>query len=573
MRNSLLIAFVFIKASSLFAKTDSSSYYFVYFKDKDNILQTLDKPWEYLSVKAIDRRQKFGIGFDQSDLPVNPNYIGSISIHKNIKVINRSKWMNGIEIKVDHDYYLEEIRNLPFIDKIQFLGRIKNQAPSAIKPIDDKYYQKADSLGLLKAHYRNIGFSEKDYKRSFEQNQIIGIPYLHNYGFRGQKMLIAVFDAGFYEAYKVPGMEDLLKDDVLKLDLVDYDGSVWEDDSHGAKVLGFMKTFNPGNYIGTAPFADYALFRTEIGNQEYPVEEINWIFAAEYADSMGVDLISASVGYHAFDDPKLSHPFHELDGKTSLIAKAANIAHSKGIAIVCSSGNEGNGTWRKISTPGDASSVITIGACDMKGFYAPFSSIGYTADGRIKPDFSVPGYKVMVASPGGFYAGNGTSYSTPLFAGAFACLMSTRLYASPDSIRQFVRQASSHYNFADSFYGYGIPDLGLAYCMATGRGETDSTDEIWVKTPGIYHQDLNIYFKSKKDQKIRIIIKTDKGKKLKNTLTKTYRVEAGKWFHSDLAFQLVNGTIKKRKKKRQIKKLLIIIETDNGTYQRQFDLG
>lgn len=536
-------------------------------------MASLDKPWEFLSVRSIDRRQKFGIGFDETDLPVQSSYITAIGIRKNIKIINRSKWLNGIEVSVENDADIASINGLPFIKSIQFLGRIKNRAVAEPKTIEDVYLKKSDSLKALKNRYKTIGFSEQDYKRSYDQNQAIGIPYLHNYGFRGQNQLIAVFDAGFYEAFKVTGMEDLLDKSTVQLDLVDYDGSVWEDDAHGAKVLSFMKTFNPGNYIGTAPFAEYALFRTEIGSQEYPVEEINWVFAAEYADSMGVDVISASVGYHTFDDPGLSHSYNQLDGKTSIIAKAANLAHKKGIAVICSAGNEGNGSWKKISTPGDAPSVITIGACDNKGFYVSFSSIGPTYDGRIKPDFSVPGYKVMVASVNGFYAGNGTSYSTPIFAGAFACLMGAQKYASPDSLKSFVMQSASHYHFADTFYGYGIPDIGLAYCLATGRGESDSTEEIWIKSPGLLYQDLNIYFKSPVNQKIKITIKTDHKNKMKTLESETIKVEANRWFHSDLAFKLVNKGSTKRKKKKQIKKMTIIIETENGTYSRQFEFS
>lgn len=535
-------------------------------------MASIEKPWEFLSVRSIDRRQKFGIGFDESDLPVSDAYISAIGIRKHIKIINRSKWLNGIEVSVENDADLNSIVGLPFVKKLQFLGRIKNRPVINKTEITAEYYQKADSLKALKQRYKTIGFSEQDYKRSYEQNQAIGIPYLHNYGFRGQKQLIAVFDAGFYEAYKVQGMEDLLSPQTVIKDFVDYDGSVWEDDAHGAKVLSFMKTFNPGNYIGTAPFADYALFRTEIGWQEYPVEEIHWLFAAEYADSLGVDMISASVGYHTFDDSHLNHTYSQLDGQTSIIAIAANYAYKKGIAIVSSAGNEGNGNWKKISTPADASSVITIGACDSKGFYVAFSSVGPTADGRIKPDFSVPGYKVMVASPNGFYAGNGTSYSTPIFAGAFACFMGSLKYASPDSLRNFVIASASHKSKPDTLYGYGVPDLGLAYCIATGFGEQDSLEELWVK-PGIMFQDLNLYFKSHENQKIKVTIKTDKNNKMKTLESETYRVQSGKWFHCDLAFKLIQQGTSKRKKKRQIKKMTIIVETNHGTYTRQFEFS
>ncbi|MCC6817892.1 MAG: S8 family serine peptidase [Bacteroidia bacterium] len=573
---SKLIVFLLLISGNLYSISDSSSYFFITFKDKTGTNYTLDKPWEFLSVRSIDRRNKYGIPLDQTDLPINSSYISSISLHKEIKVLNQSKWLNGIEIRVADNRSLDLIRQLPFIEKITFLGRIKHLPKLEKKPINANFKARADSLKQLKAQYSQLDFSDENYKYTFSQNAIIGIPFLHNFGFfRAQKQLIAVFDAGFYEAYKVKGMEDLLDPSTVTLDLVDYDSSVWEDDSHGAKVLSFMKTFHPGYYIGTAPFAEYALFRTEIGNQEYPVEEVNWLFAAEYADSMGVDLISSSVGYHAFDDPSLSYKYSDLNGKNSLISKAARLASEKGMAVICSAGNEGNNSWGKISTPADVAEVMTIGACDLKGFYTNFSSKGPSSDGRIKPDFSVPGYKVNVASPGGYYAGNGTSYSTPMFAGAFACLMGSLPYIKPDSIRKLLMRSASHFRYPDTLYGYGIPDFGLAYCMATGKGVNfgDTAEEIWVKTPSIFHQDLNIYIRSLKNQKVKITIKTDKGSKMKTIASKTYRSTAGQWLHCDLAFQIINHIGSKRKKKREIKRMIIIIETEDGTYQRQFTLG
>lgn len=571
LKNKLIALSLLLFSLEIFGQSDSACYYFVYFKDKNNSLYSTHRPWEFLSVRSIDRRQKFGLDVDESDLPVNSSYIESISIYKHIDVLNKSRWLNGVEVRTNRPEDIQQIANLPFIKEIQFLGRIKRLDIPEKETIQQKYYDRADSLMKLKEAYRQTGFSESDYKHSYIQNSVIGVPYLHNYGFRGQKLLIAVFDAGFSNAYKVPGMEDLLNDETVTLDLVDYDGSVWEDDAHGAKVISFMKTFNPGYYIGSAPFANYALFRTEIASQEYPVEEINWLFAAEYADSMGADLIAASVGYHAFDDPSLSHPYTDLNGEKTIIAKAANYAHSKGMAVISSAGNEGQNAWTKISSPGDSRRVITIGACDMNGFYAGFSSKGPTSDGRIKPDFSVPGYRVHVASTGGYYQGNGTSYSTPLFAGAFACLMGSMKYATVDSLRQLVKVSASHLNFPDSLYGYGIPDLGLAYCLATGWGESDSTEELWTKSPSILFQDLNIYFKSHKDQKIKITIKINKGSKMKTLVSKTYKVSKGIWFYSDLGFQTANGRLTKRKKK-EFDQMLILIETENGSYQRQFKL-
>lgn len=569
----MLLTIALIVLNSQAEAKDSSNYYFVCFKDKQGTVYNVNKPWEFVSVRSIDRRQKYGIEFDETDLPVNQNYIDIIATIRGVQLLHRSKWLNGVEIRMDNDSELEHIKNLNFVREIIFLGRIKLSSQSSKPKINAEYYERSDSLTRLKASYRMVGFSDKDYNHSMKQNNIIGVPFLHNYGFRGQRQYIAVFDAGFNDAYKVKGMEDLLSANTITVDFVDNDSSVWEDDSHGAKVLSFMKTFNPGYYIGSAPFADYALFRTEIDNQEFPVEEINWLFAAEYADSLGIDLISSSVGYHAFDDPSLSYPYKSLDGKTSIISKAAGMAFGKGIVVICSAGNEGANAWKKLSTPGDAAEVMTIGASDMNGFYSSFSSMGPSADGRIKPDFSAPGQKVSIASPGGSYAGNGTSYSTPLFAGGFACLMGALPNFQIDSIKKYLRMASTHYRFADTLYGYGIPDFGLAYCLASGFSESDSSESLWVKSNSVYFQDLNIYFKSQDEQKIKITVKTDKGSKMKKSKSKTYKVKKGDWLRSDLAFECILNAESKRKKKREIKKMLIIIETSHGTYQREFSMN
>lgn len=552
--------------------SDSSSHYFIYFKDKTGNSYSTERPWEFLSVKSIDRRNKFGIGFNESDLPVNINYVESIGLIKDIKIINKSKWLNGIEIICNDQKALEIISQFGFVKSQQFLGRLKSRPISKPDPIEEEFYKKSRELSVIKSQEKLPILDKDAYGKSYWQNQLINVPYLHSKGFMGQNMHIAVFDAGFFNAYKVVGMEDLLNDKTVIRDFVDYDNSVWEDDSHGAKVLSFMKTYNPGSYIGTSPFAEYSLFRTEIASQEYPVEEINWVFAAEFADSLGVDMIIASVGYHAFDDTSLNHPFNEMDGKTSIIARAANLAYAKGIAVVSSAGNEGSGKWRRIGTPADAMGTMAIGACDERGFHIKFSSIGPTYDGRVKPDFISPGYKVIVASPNGYYAGNGTSYATPIFAGSFACFMQGFPYARPDSLRKFVRYASTHVNSPDSAYGYGIPDFGLSYCFFSKTGNLDSTDELWIKDYSILFQDLNIYLRSYSKQNIKVTVKGQKKSKYKKVISKTYKVEKGEWLSSDILFKLLIDE-KNRKKRKYLKKITVVIETEQSTFQRNFEFN
>jgi hypothetical protein len=562
MRNRLLIPLV-LCINSLWAG-DSTSHYFISFKDKQNSLYSIDKPWEYLSVKSIDRRQKYGIEIDIQDLPVNSSYIQNIDFMRGTKVVQASRWLNGVEVILDKNANLEELQQLSFVSGIQFLGTIKKRSKQIAEDIDQTYYEKAKELAQLKSQVKDSSYTEAQYNKSYDQLNMIGVPELHRQGKMGNRVSIAVLDAGFFNAYKVPGMEDLLAKETVIRDFVDNDNSVWEDDAHGAKVLSFTKTFNPGEYIGSAPFADYMLLRTEIGSQEYPLEELKWVFAAEFADSLGADIIIASVGYHTFDDPALNHNYEQLDGKTTIIARGANKAKATGMAVVCSAGNEGGGKWRKIGTPADASGVIAIGACDQNGYRASFSSEGIN-NGKIKPDFIAPGQRVTIASHNGFYAGNGTSYATPLFGGALACLIEAFPLLRPDSLKTLLQQSSTHLNHTDTFVGYGLPDFGLTFQMQDPINRT--TDYTQSGATAVISRYSTILFRSSKKQKIKVILYYPEKKKKKKTSSITYHVKSGEWIRDEQWFEVLYTETKKSRHKDALK-FIVEIQTESGTFQR-----
>ncbi|HEY1045516.1 MAG TPA: S8 family serine peptidase [Bacteroidia bacterium] len=549
--------------------SDSLSYYLVYFKDKGNSTYSIERPWEFLSESSINRRLKFNIQINETDLPVSTAYWESLKFGSGVSLINKSKWLNAAQITCDNSKSLSFILSLPYVSKIEFVGSVPKDRKPNIAEIAPSYYSKSEKLKQSKLQFPNDSFTPSLYGQSYSHNQVINLPYLHNRGFTGKGIHIAVFDAGFNEAYKVEGMEDLLDEDMVIRDFVDYDNSVWEDDKHGANVLGFMKTFAPGKYIGSAPFAKYSLMRTEIGAHEVLVEEVNWLIAAEFADSLGVDIIIGSLGYHTFDDPKLSHTFSQLNGQTTIVARAANFASERGIAIICSAGNEGAGKWKRIGTPADALHAIAIGACQNDGFYAGFSSVGPSFDRRIKPDFSVPGMKIKVASPGGYYNGNGTSYATPIFAGAFACLMQFRPLLKPDTILSYIQKSSTHYTLPDSLYGNGIPDFGLSLCRLGYWNQGDISDVFWSKKDAVFFQDVNLYFWSYTDQSVKITVRGKSKKKLKVLYRSKQKVEAGRWLHSDVLFLIIQGKGPK-KSKRALKQIEITLETEHGSYVRSF---
>jgi serine protease AprX len=563
----------FLSVYRIGAAEDSTSYYFVYLKDKPASEYNIEQPGTFLSAKAIERRKKRKSTIDQSDLPVSGEYLQKVASIQGVTVINRSKWLNAVEIKTNGDRHLiEQLKAFHFVLKIEFLGRIKDRIKPLIEPPLDEDYKKARKLAEDKRDNTFKQLSKEDYGKSWQHNRQIGIDGLHRNNL-GDNIHIAIFDAGFFNAYKVKGMEDLLLPDVIIRDFVDYDNSVWEDDRHGANVLGFMKTWNPGTYIGSAPMARYSLMRTENPTSEFPTEEVNWLFAAEFADSLGVDMIVSSLGYHTFDDPALSHTHQQLDGKTSIIAKAANHAYQKGIMVVTSAGNEGSGKWHKIGTPSDAPGVLGIGACDEHGFYVSFSSVGPSADKRVKPDFLTMGYKVSVASPNGVYSGNGTSYSTPIFGGAMACMIRAFPGKSYEEIRWAMRMSATHSSKPDSAYGYGLPDYTLASHILGYFHPTDTFgDLLYNKPEPVFFQDLGIFFRSKSAQTVRVTIKGQRKKKMKNIFHQSYRLKAGEWILESALFDIYKKETRK-KRKQHLQFLVLTIETESGTVQKTISLN
>ena len=581
----LILLFSLIIYNESFGRSnDSSIFYLVYFKDKNQTSFSLNQGNKFLSQKAIDRRKKYHIELDSSDLPVDVQNIKFIQQIEGVKISGISKWLNAIEISVGVDHLSENeskinnqitkhLQSQASVLKVKYLGTLRVQRVNNDSiEIDEKYYQACGQLKSLKVDSLLCNFNENDYGKSFDQNKFIGIPELSRVSGKMSAYHIAVFDAGFHKAYRIKGMEDLLDSAQIIRDFVDRDGSVWEDDQHGCNVLGFMKTYNPGHYIGSSPFAKYTLIRTENADLESLTEEVNWLLAAEFVDSLGVDMISSSVGYTNFDDKFLSHSYLESNGKTAIISSAANRANSKGIMVVVSAGNEGNRNWRHIGFPADALGAISIGSCDEKGNYSSFSSVGPTIDGRIKPDFLVPGYKVNVAAAFGFYAGNGTSYATPIFAGALSQLMYLHPYVSIDSIRMALMASATHRHIPDSFVGYGLPDLALASMLLSNKQDL-LQDLFWINAHAVLFQDLNIYFVSSIKQNIKIQIKTELKGRIRTLYKTSIKMEKGELFQSDILLQMFLNKLEMKKKMKQFKTLELFFESENSSIHKTFQIS
>ena len=302
---------------------------------------------------------------------------------------------------------------------------------------------------------REYGYAEKQIR------MLNGIK-LHETGFQGEGMRVAVIDAGFMNADRISAFDSLR---LLGTHNIVFPGkSVFVGDDHGTKVLSCLAADIPGVMVGTAPKASYLLLKSEDSDSEYPIEEDYWTAAVEYADSAGVDVISSSLGYFSFDADELSYDQSALDGKTAMISRAASLAADRGILVFCSAGNEGNGDWEKITFPSDAAGIFTVGAIDEDKKKSSFSSVGFTADSRVKPDAVALGTGSCVIGPNGNirYA-NGTSFATPILAGMGICLWQSLPWLNNREVISLMNRSSNRYKHPNKEFGYGIPDFYKAY--------------------------------------------------------------------------------------------------------------
>jgi hypothetical protein len=288
---------------------------------------------------------------------------------------------------------------------------------------------------------------------------------IHDSGYNGKNILIAILDGGFLYSDQISSLNDLRMRHGIKRtwDFVKNTESVYNASVHGTAVLSVLAGELAGQIEGTAPGADYLLLKTEDVDSEFPCEEDFWAAGAEYADSLGADIISSSLGYFNFDDPSLNYKYSDLNGKTAFVTRAAEIASSKGILVVNSAGNERNSAWKRIIFPSDGDNVLAVGAVDGNNLISEFSSAGPSADGRIKPDNVTMGVNVPVQTSGNSVVrSSGTSFSCPVLSGMAACLMQAVPGALNTDIIKVMHSCSDRYNFPDSLYGYGIPDVVLA---------------------------------------------------------------------------------------------------------------
>jgi len=451
---------------SLLVSSASAQFtrHIVWLKNKGGNSFSLSNPSAYLSARAIQRRTNQQVTLDSTDLPVTSYYLNTLRAVNGVTILNVSKWLNAVCIQTNNATALTAVQQLPFVQATaglaarQTTGRVNDKfiETERLLPLTEVAAKPGELSGDFYSYGTSAGAEIKLHKGEF----------LHNIGLRGQGMQIALLDGGFFNYTTLRASDSVNRNGQIlsTWDFVAGHASVSEDHPHGMQCLSTIAANIPGQFVGKAPQASFHLFRSEDVNSEYPIEEFNWVCAAERADSTGADLISSSLGYFDFDNPLFNYTYNQLNGNTTLSVRGADLAAKKGILVFNSAGNEGNTAWRNIITPSDGDSVLAIGATNAQGLVGSFSSYGPAPGGRIKPDIASVGVAAVVqGSSNTIGTANGTSFSCPNMAGLGACLWQGFPEFNNMKIAQALKRSGSRFSNPDDRMGYGIPDLRMAF--------------------------------------------------------------------------------------------------------------
>lgn len=449
--------------------------YAVHYKYKPHDVFALDNPSDYLSPMAVERKSRFNIPLDSLDLPVSPANIEKVQPMV-MEILYHSNWLNA-SVVIANPEEIEEILDLDIVEDVILV------APGFVPQgrVSNKSGEKSFNLNLK-------GMKNKSDAAPFEfQNQLLGIPEMHGEGFKGEGVTVAVFDAGFPGVNTLPALSHILENGRLiggKNFVHPWDSDIFKYNQHGSNVLSLIASNDPQTLLAGAPEANYILCITEEVPTEYRIEEYNWVKAAEFADSLGVDIINSSLGYLDFDDPSMDYTVDDLDGETALITKGANIASQKGILVITSVGNYGARGASSLTAPADAKGILSIGSVNNNLERSGFSSQGPTADGRVKPELTTNGEQVyLMRSNGNLGRSNGTSFSAPQIAALAAGLWQARPEWNKDKIYQALLESADNFEDPDNDFGYGIPNFTKAYMGEVLNIITVENEEDWKVFP------------------------------------------------------------------------------------------
>lgn len=520
----------------------------IFFTDKGTHEQYIPFiPRTVVTERSLQRRLKVRAGddvVDETDLPVEERYVEAVAA-MGVRIRQRTKWFNGVSVTATRTQ-VEQIAALPFVRRIERVARFRRHALGefvATPPPPSSPYSSAAHTG-----------HEFDYGPSLAQLSQLNVPALHNMGNYGQDVIIGVFDNGFrllhHEAF------DTLRTRIIATyDFVDHKVSVVPNNpstgfgAHGVVTLSALGGFKPGQLIGPAFGAHFILARTENDSSETPLEEDNWVAAIEWADSIGVDVTSTSLGYLTYDAPYASWTWEDMDGNTTVITRAADMAVARGIVVCNSAGNNGfHSSHNTLNAPADGRRVLAIGAVTSSGERASFSSVGPTVDGRIKPDLMAQGVSVRCAhwdNPTEYTYSGGTSLSCPLAAGVVALLLHAKPSATPQEITDALKQTATRTLTPDNLYGWGIINALSALTILQGRAEVPTEFALLQSSPNPFvtgrDATMRITFKLAEPADVKITLFDLLGRAVRTVVNETFprSTRTAEWDGTDAGGKLL----------------------------------
>jgi hypothetical protein len=477
-KNSALIIFI-----CFHILLQAQDQFWVVFKDKKESSFSLNHPEEFLSSQALTRRTLFDLPITQSDIPISDSYVSQI-LDFEASALKSSKWLNGVLFTSASPSFYVDVKTLPFVASIKHI-KVSND-----KNLKEKFdYNPATDL---------CENGHPVYGCAYAPIAMLKGEFLHDRGFKANSIDIGVMDNGFRLVNTNRFFDSL--NIMTKIhgvfNYVDNNSNVFSVGDHGAYVMSTLAANVKDTLLGSAPLGNYYLFTTEDNNAEGLAEEINWAMAAEWADSaLGTWVVlTTSLGYsQGFGDPSTNHSYEDMDGNTTIITVAADLAAQKGMLVVNSAGNEGKEPWKFITAPADGDSVLAIGALDQDALPASFSSYGPSADGRIKPNVSAQGRRIIAAKYDGTLESiNGTSFSGPILAGLAACLWEAFPMKNNMEIIKAIEQSAHIYFAPEEQYGFGIPDFYRAYEILSLSQDVKAAQLLIFPNP--VQDVLNFYF-------------------------------------------------------------------------------
>lgn len=501
MKKVFLIALIFLTSN-----TFAQSKYFIYFKDKGIKKGTaLEKgsdlyelALETLSVKSIDRRIK-NMGNDEivtyEDLPLNEDYVTRVET-LGIKIENRLSWFNAVTAYLISEQ-IEKLKSLNFVTAIE---QVKIIVFNNLRPDVSTSFNKIEN-----------SLFNFNYGPSFGQLQLSEVPIVHSKGFTGEGVLLGLLDTGF----DWRNHESLLNSNVIsEYDFVFNDSSTANDSSdhpdqhfHGTLVFSIVGGFKDSSLIGAAFGADFLLAKTEDVRSETHMEEDNYAAALEWMERMGVDVTSSSLGYSIFDPGQFSYNYRDMDGQTTIVTRAAELAFRRGVVTITSAGNEANGPWFYIIAPADGINTLGIGAVNSGNQIAAFSSRGPSSDGRIKPDLVTQGVSVYCAQAGnfsGYISASGTSVAAPIAGGVAVLLLSAHPHLRNSQVRNILLETADNSKSPDNDRGYGLISAldALEFPNLMEANGSFKLTKMFLERENINPQTVTLYYSTSGDNYI-----------------------------------------------------------------------